>query len=266
MKTFQFNIIYVIESLPKGEPQTGTVLYNDTLSRKVYQLEWLKVKLIKIYDSKDLTSFFYFVENEIPKGAFPYFHFEMHGSNDSNGLILSSGELITWIDLADYCRPINVAVKNNLFLSLSVCFGANALLGFDITKPSPFYGIFAPWHEIQIPQVEFFNKFFDTLLETYDLGKSVILYKKFTNDTWNMKLEVAESIFEKVWNNYEKQTRDEVKLKRRVKDLVNLTLHNPKREKGVKYNIPDLKSQFKKMLFDDLDSKESKRRAFLHQN
>lgn len=59
----------------------------------------------------------------IPDSGVPIIHISAHGS--SEGIGLTSGEFLSWDDLADLLRPINAAINGILFVCLSSCSGAD---------------------------------------------------------------------------------------------------------------------------------------------
>jgi hypothetical protein len=61
-----------------------------------------------------------------------YLHFEMHGCRE--GLMLNSGELLSWEELYQYFVLINSRLQNQLFVSLATCFGAYIINSVDPTK------------------------------------------------------------------------------------------------------------------------------------
>jgi hypothetical protein len=50
------NSIYVIQSLPDTETQTGSQLINDTIERRAYHFKYLKSALIEVISKEDLIN------------------------------------------------------------------------------------------------------------------------------------------------------------------------------------------------------------------
>src|SRR5688572_22519897 len=123
LRKFEFNCIYVIESLPEFETKTGTILYEDLLRRITYKIDFLKSSLIRVENKIDLFTELEKIKSLALKGGhFPYLHFEVHGS--IKGLVLPSRELVTWLELSNRLREINIIIRNNLFVSFATCFSA----------------------------------------------------------------------------------------------------------------------------------------------
>ena len=151
MGTFNFNKIYVIESLDsKVERQTGKELYEDLLKWKEFEFEGkLETELIQIQDRNDFFASFERIKGEcLNFKRIPILHLEIHGNN--NGLVLQSGEIINWIELYEYLISINFIIGNNLFLTLAVCYGANIISIIRPNKPAPFYGFIGSFREITV--------------------------------------------------------------------------------------------------------------------
>ncbi len=53
IRKFEFDTIYVIESLGKEEIQTGSVLYEDLLKRLTYRIPYFKCDIKKINSKVD---------------------------------------------------------------------------------------------------------------------------------------------------------------------------------------------------------------------
>jgi hypothetical protein len=140
-----FNCIYVIQSLPDHETQTGSLLYQD-INIRTFRYEHLKAKLINITSKKELQQALYDLnEAFFFQGLVPYLHFEIHGSKE--GLVLKNGELVEWESLRPLLSTINYNIKNNLFVSLATCYGAYLFSAVEMTERIPFCGFVGPAHE-----------------------------------------------------------------------------------------------------------------------
>jgi hypothetical protein len=228
-KHFDFNKIYVIESLKSTDKKTGKQLYDDLLSRKVYSIPELECEYIYVNSKNEFTDAMEKIKNETQNnGKYPYIHFEIHGytrkiKNFRNGysqmglaIINSkddSGECLNWKELSGYLREINILTKNNLVISLAVCFGADIFGAIDCTKEAPFWGYVGCWYELKNEQLiyEAFYNYFDTLLQKTDFHKAVEELNKVIlnyNNENNCQLKGyifrnAEEVFEQVWNDVE---------------------------------------------------------------
>ena len=92
--------IIVIESLEKtdGINFTGESLYNDVIKRRIDLFEKdFTHKFHKVNSKKDFIELmkYYQVNAEYLNDGI-VFHFEIHGDEDKNGLILANGEILKW--------------------------------------------------------------------------------------------------------------------------------------------------------------------------
>jgi len=92
---------------------------------------------------------------------FPVIHLSMHGS--SEGLKLSSGEIILWNNLRELLIPINKAFLGNLLLSISACEGyAGIRMAMNKNNDDPFFALLGcvknpTWAETAIAYATFYH-------------------------------------------------------------------------------------------------------------
>ncbi|WP_233897209.1 hypothetical protein [Tenacibaculum piscium] len=175
MKNFKFNKIQVIESLPNNE-KSGTDLFNDIISRKKdFFYPKLKTELSNPSTKKEFIECLNKIKNNlIENGICPIIHFEIHGSNDKKGLILSSGEFLSWKELVIYISEINLLTRNNLFITFAVCYGANFLKEIKINEPSPYWGFIGSFKELTFEDLTIrYEEFYNEFLISLDLTKSI---------------------------------------------------------------------------------------------
>lgn len=173
MSTFEFNRIYVIESL-EGR-LTGKELYEDLLRRQEYIHQNIEAKYITINNKKSFLSELDKIKEECEKNnCFPILHFEIHGDNNLQGLVLSSRELVSWSELNDILADINSKIANNLFLTLAVCYGAYLMQEIKFCNPAPFFGFIGSFekineYDLMIRYQEFYTEFFSS----FDINKAL---------------------------------------------------------------------------------------------
>jgi hypothetical protein len=169
-----FNFIYVIESLGTSDVKTGTNIYNDVLRYKVMRNEGFGTELLAATNKAE----FIYALNEIyektdPLSHRPYLHFEIHGNRD--GLVMNSGELISWYELYSLLVRINEKLQNQLFLSLATCYGAYLFNAISPFNRSPFFGFVGNVQEIPSGEIEYaFSEYFSALLEKLDLDEALL--------------------------------------------------------------------------------------------
>jgi|GEM_PF-3231942 len=114
MANFQANSIYFLV-YDKSDNNTRELFI--TVSHRCYQ-HGLKCEYIDINSQNDFKNTLNSIKEEcINNQIKPYIHLACHGS--SQGLHLKSTGKIHWNIFADLLTSINVACRNNLFISLA---------------------------------------------------------------------------------------------------------------------------------------------------
>jgi hypothetical protein len=216
----QFNKIYVIQSLPTVEPQTGTHLFQDIIERRAVQLPGFGAELADIHHRAGLEQLFKSIIAECdPKGMRPYLHFEMHGSQ--RGLTLRSGELASWGFLYSYFVAINEILKNQLFISLACCYGAYMFNAVNPLRRSPVFAYIGPPNEIDVGDLEVdFTAYFDTLLQKLDLDAAIDALNDHKPNDQKYIVNSAEMIFDIVAGGLLHKYRSRAVRRARIQQLV----------------------------------------------
>jgi hypothetical protein len=178
------NKIYVIQSLPENERQTGEELYNDLIRWRTEQ-KGIYSEFIEADNRSEFHKALERVKDECLIGCYPLLHFEIHGyrtpkslAGAFDGFYLKNGDTIGWVDFGRMLRPINTASKNNLSITLSVCGGTSMIMGIeDIQIPTPFTLFFGPNFEANSTTLlSRFTEFFDSFIEDHNFQKA---HKRF---------------------------------------------------------------------------------------
>lgn len=259
MVKIQFNRIYVIESLREGETLTGTNLHNDLLRRQEYihpvfqsilktpcdKLEWEKVFKEILDDCKTNHNS-------------PILHFEIHGSSARDGLVLKSGELVTWEELYHSVAPINKAIKNELFITMAVCHGNFVMTSSFLNRATAFRGIIGSFEEISESDLEIrFESFYQELFTSFDFNKAFDSLKKSNPNIPNTFLCYScEYIFARTFLDYKKYNCTQEKLKERAEKFVAENfpeLNRRERRKKVRSIINKEKREFLRIFKQDYE-------------
>lgn len=240
--SFRFNKVWVIESLPAHEKQTGTNLYNDLLSRKSIQFPYLKSEIAKVNTLSELVVLLRQIKLDVcGKAHLPFLHFEIHGRED--GLVLASKESITWTDLANLIRPINIDTRNNVMVTTAVCWGGIAFSEIDPLAPAPFAGIVGPFTKVYVDDIEAgFNEFFDVLLTQGGFDEAVTALNKYGEVRFNFIPSIL--LFKMLWDKIIASLDNPVELKDRVYKLTFKVVADPTNTKSVQEIVDSLTGWF----------------------
>jgi hypothetical protein len=227
-KTFEFNKIYVIESLRQSDLNTGQELFNDNVK---YGL-WKKglYEHCEFFLPKSKADFFDTVEKiklEIEeKSIYPIIHLEMHGSK--HGIEVTNGQLITWFELQNRFIELNILCKCNLFITMATCYGGYI---YSTIKPSlrtPFWGFIGPFEKVTFGEsLCDFKAFYDEFIESLNINKAVeLLNKANENSKSKFRFHNTEFAFKVSYENYEKKyLTEEVVQERLEQGLIEARKH-----------------------------------------
>lgn len=233
----KFNRIYIIESLQPNDRKTGTELNSDLLRWKGLTHPDFESVLETPIDRDDFLSVCdKILDKCVNENISPILHFEIHGSSDRSGLVLSSGEFVTWEELSLKLRPINHQLKNNLFITMGVCHGCYFMSKDVVDKPSLFQGIIASFDELYEGDIYIqFYSFYEELFTSFDLNNAYFkLIEANPNANspdkkFNYACYSSEYIFAMVQTDYDDKQCSSAALKHRALDEIaagNLTFIN----------------------------------------
>lgn len=224
----KFNRVYIIESLKPDDRTTGTELHNDLLQWKSYSHPDFESVLKKPVNRDDFFSVCdEILDKCINESISPIIHFEIHGASDQSGLVLSSGELVTWGELSHKIRAINHQLKNGLFITMGVCHGCYFISKDVVDQPSLFQGIVASFDSLYEGDIYIqFYSFYEELFTSFDLNKA---YKKLIEanpkaknpgNGVNYACYSSEYIFAMVQTDYHEKQCTEAAFKKRALDEI----------------------------------------------
>lgn len=223
MAQIHFNRIYIIESLQHGDVLTGTNLHNDLLRFQSLKHPDFESILKTPRDKKEWNDLFVEIEKDCRENRnAPIIHFEVHGSFDKKGLVLTSKELITWEELYFNLAPINQILRNELFITMAVCHGSFFLMSSYINRQTAFQGIVGSFDEISESDLVIrYEAFYRELFSSFDLNKA---YELLALSNPNMPNTYtcfsAEYIFARCYLEYIKNECSETALERRAEQTL----------------------------------------------
>jgi hypothetical protein len=167
-------MICIVSSLSENERRPADFLYSELIGSPD-RPDFFKIKHFAVNSKnefiKSLNTIYHFAEN----GEYPILHFEMHGNED--GLSLVSGQYISWDELKDHITKINVAIKNNLLITLATCRGAYLMSVITLQERSPFGAMIGSWVDIQEIELVSFVYFYLHLIRYKDLNMAYANFK-----------------------------------------------------------------------------------------
>ncbi len=179
MKSFEFNTLFIIESLKPGETKTGLNLYDEmcTLKAAHNELSDLDLRYVSITSAQEWDDCMAHIIKECKENkVLPIIHLEIHGNK--NGIEFTNIECRDRYEVSRQFREINRIIACNLFTTLGVCEGLNILFGIKTDELMPFCGVVGSFDKLKAADIEIrYSEFYRTLftkLDIYEAYKSLI--------------------------------------------------------------------------------------------
>ncbi len=223
--------IIVFESLTEedGHIFTGEALYNDTVKRRIDLLEKDFTHNLHKVTSKDefieIIKYYQVISTYMNGGI--VFHFEMHGDEGQNGLVLSNGELIAWEEIVDLLRPINITTSNKLFITMGTCNGRYLYKGVDPYKKSPYSGYISASTTVKAEEI--YEKFGNLFEELIDNGNIVAAYLEMEKTGSSFYYKDSEGTFKDAFSTTLKELKENPDFKA---DILNGAREDTKKATG----------------------------------
>lgn len=164
--------VIVIQSIPKGQPQTGTQLYEDLLRYKPIMDGNIFCELINVVDKKDFEVALSHILSKLEEGDILTLHIEAHGSVD--GIALSSGEIVEWKDFYDLIRPINIALGHLLFVVMAMCSSIAMISSISVEERAPYRAFICTTREMYPNELyEGFLSFYEKFCNLLDVFEAM---------------------------------------------------------------------------------------------
>lgn len=192
--------IYVLESLA-NERQTGTELYNDTISKYCQFYAPDLFHSLKTVNSKiDLLSVLKTIENEVQGIDEVILHIEAHGSTDKTSMVLSNGDLISWRELEACLILINFKTRNKLHLHLATCFGMHVALeiGKTLNKTSPYKSFMASLYALNNSDIIADNNLlYEEIIKKREMYRAFVAFNKSSPGT-TMRIKDVKTVLREI--------------------------------------------------------------------
>lgn len=145
---FRCSGVVIIDALAASDLQTARRLFDD-LTHLRDEDGASYVQYFKATTKAELVSILAAIRSAALCGFKPILHFEAHGSKGI-GLHIGAGhESISWQELGERLREINIASRNGVGIVMAACFGFEQLEAIDILKPCPYNFLIGPPEEVQ---------------------------------------------------------------------------------------------------------------------
>lgn len=263
MKTFEFNKIFVIESLRSGDEKTGEALYSETIRHGILKKgNDYKYELISVNSKYDFFNAIEKVKSEIEsEDNYPVLHIEMHGSPE--GIQTSNFDFISWLELQNRIIELNIACKGNLFLTMATCYGSYI---FKLIKPnltSPFWGFIGSFDEIFPNEIMInYTAFYEEFIESLDINKAIDKLNS-SNNLGQVKFRFynTEFAFDIAYKNYEDKYLTPEIVQLRIDELIEKAREDSKLKNE---NEEKLRKEYKFMIVDmnEINKEKLKQRFF----
>lgn len=214
-----FDSLYVIESLDinDGDTLTGTKLLNN-LKPYAAATKALSTYLITVETAEQWRQAMEFLRDKASEGQRPIIHFEIHGTEEKDGLYIKNGNIVYWQEVLQRISDINYASGCNLLVSFAVCYGQYLAQFINAFNRMPFCFSLGSFEELYEDDLEIrFFAFYKELLTSFNLDKAyqalVDVRKEMPSNYYPIKADV---LFAKVMKGYLENNCSRVALKLRA--------------------------------------------------
>lgn len=174
MPSSHISKIAVLQSLPKGELQTGKRLNEDIQTLNVFHGRGLDVSFHDVPTKQDFLAALATIQGEALRGVYPLLHIECHGAADETGIVLADGSFLAWKELKPLLTAINVATRCNLLVVMACCSGGYLAQTLLPTERAPCWALIGPTTTVYTDEIlSNLNSFYATFLGTLDGDRSL---------------------------------------------------------------------------------------------
>ncbi|MER9337213.1 hypothetical protein NKJ06_25050 [Mesorhizobium sp. M0293] len=148
----QTNAIVWIRSLPEREMGPTRRILEDL--EGLASAGGFPVFAYAVRDRAELSDLFRQLTTEAEQGLRPVLHVDAHGTVAEGLLLAPSGERVSWGEIIEGLRTLNVATANNLTCIFALCYGLHLYQQVSLRRPVPSYLFCAPPAEISVGFLE----------------------------------------------------------------------------------------------------------------
>lgn len=200
----EFDAIYVIESLPPGDPKTGEELYDQVIQRVVLRYPEVETRLFQPRNRGAFGEALDEVRKRVESGRTPVVHMEAHGLREQTGVALADHSVVRWEDLSTRLREINRGCGLNLLATFGACWGIQFAREITPIAPAPVWGVLGPVRNIANGRVvEGFATFYETFLDSLNgLAALQAMNGSAPVESWDFNFYTAEHLFAAGYQKY----------------------------------------------------------------
>jgi hypothetical protein len=192
-----FNKISIVESLREHDRKTGQLLFHDIKMMQLFHEKGIATEYVSIATKEEL---YRYIDNLIDQAkynrVFPVLQLDVHGTSDRRGIILNSGDTISWRNLCDKLRELNELSKGNLIVVMAACYGTHIQKGINPFNRSPFWGVMSPLNTVTPDAIlESLGEFYRNIFEGSTGLKDIPIHTA-------LKLITIDSFFLQWWKVY----------------------------------------------------------------
>ena len=164
--SFECNGIVLIRAPRSGEEGPSRRLSED-LQLLAASLGDFIFQSITVSSKTELIECLKSLEPKVKNGFRPILHFDAHGSKEHGLEIGVTGNFVSWAEITNELRKLNIACRNNLFVFVSSCYGYYLLKALTIKEPCPFFIMFGHTDIVTFGEIEssiapFYSQLFKT--------------------------------------------------------------------------------------------------------
>ena len=204
LASFRCTKLVVIQSLGTGDVRTGEILQGYLSTLDSFVANGTQLEIHDCSSKVQLTTLLETLLKEATEQhSFPILHFECHGSDEGDGLVLASEERMTWEELGSLLTKLNLATEFNLLVFFAACNAFYFIEEMEAIRPAPVYAMVAPSDEVSPAEVMGGTRiYYRALFDSADAGLALrtLRAEKLEQGQWFGK--TAEEWFEEVLVNY----------------------------------------------------------------
>lgn len=204
MSQFNFNKMFILQSLKGDKIQTGTELMNRLDEWNKSRGVVFQIVPYEIHSMQDWEKTWDSIYTDIEScGNIPIIHLEMHGNENYLGIDKGANGVVPLTEVFLKVQKANILSKNNIFLSLAVCMGLNVIKSLKTYGAMPFCGVLGSEKTLgNLELLENYTIFYKSFLEKLNLDEAQLELQKAGVNPSKYQLLNPEKIFMDVYLGY----------------------------------------------------------------